>query len=165
VVEKPQQRTRTGKCDSQYRADAQVNPKKITRQRICQFFALHDQFRETSQPETAEQEAERSNHGHDSEVGRKKQACQGTTDAICRTKLPAEPAIAAPAPPHRGAAKVFAVTIGWKVAVGLKGFQSLYAFNDAGSPAARRLQPAVRLTESRAVVLGRRDEAGAEPFF
>ena len=78
VPEKHRRRqpTRTGEGESQYRTDAEVDPKNITRKSIGEFFVLHDEFRKSGQPEAAEQQAERGHHGHDAEVRRKKQPCQ-----------------------------------------------------------------------------------------
>ena len=76
VIEKRQQRTRAGKRQSENRADAQIDPKEIARERICEFLALHDQFRESIQTEAAKQEAESGDHRHDSEIRRSKQPCQ-----------------------------------------------------------------------------------------
>ena len=76
VIEKRQQRTRAGKRQSENRADAQFNPKKIARERIREFLALHDQFRESIHTEAAKQEAESGDHGHDPEISRGKQPRQ-----------------------------------------------------------------------------------------
>ena len=76
VIEKRQQPTRAGKRQSENCADAQINPKEIARERICEFLALHDQFRESIQTEAAKQEAKSRDHGHDPEIRRSKQPCQ-----------------------------------------------------------------------------------------
>ena len=76
MIEKRQQLARAGKRQSENRADAQINPKEIARERIGEFLALHDQFRESIQTEAAKQEAKSGDHGHDSEIRRSKQPCQ-----------------------------------------------------------------------------------------
>ena len=52
------------------------NPKKIARERICEFLALHDQFRESIQTEAAKQQAKGGDHGHDPKISRGKQPRQ-----------------------------------------------------------------------------------------
>ena len=76
MIEKRQQWTRTRKREHQNRTDDQIDPKKIARERICDFLALHDQLRESIQTEAAKQEAKRGDHSHDSEIRRSKQPRQ-----------------------------------------------------------------------------------------
>ncbi len=73
VIEQRHQRTQASKRQSENRADAQINPKKIARERMRKLLALHDQFCESIQTEAAKQEAKSRDHGHNPEISRGKE--------------------------------------------------------------------------------------------
>ena len=122
-----QQPTRAGKRQSQNRTNAQINPKEITRERICDLLALHDQFRESIQPEAAKQEAKCGDHGHDSEIRRSKQPCQDDYRPDPHNEVTRRTSNDRPGATDCAPAKSLACGDGVKGAVGLKRFQ-LFSF-------------------------------------
>ena len=130
VIEKRQQRTRASKRQSENRTDAKIDPEEITRERISNLLALHDQFRESIQTEAAKQETKSSDHGHDAEISRSKQPCQDNHGPDLHKEVARRTSNGRHSAANCASAKFLACSDRVKGAIGLKWYQLPPCFDE-----------------------------------
>jgi len=76
MIEPRQNGTGAGKCCRQNHSPRNIDPEEIAREPMIDFFPLHDGFGNPHLANPDNQHAERGDHGHHTEIGRRQKASQ-----------------------------------------------------------------------------------------